>query len=179
MTRICSVFFAVQVEVCKRDLPWQLEELELAAALVEKEDRSNPEGNHPESFDGHNQLRNENDDDDHGDGDNDDEDDDDDDDDHDDDDDDDDDDDGDNDDDDNDDDNDDTDNDDEGNDIQSEHVHGDPKGDENQFEQTRKFVSDSGLASELCLRLELTKSVPQKDDLFYSENVVTSQSMKH
>ena len=154
MTRICSVFFAVQVEVRKRDLPWQLEELELAAVLVEKEDRSNPEGNHPESFDGHNQLRIENDDDDHGDGDNDDDyddedndDDDDDDDDGDDDDDDDDDDDGD--DDDDDDDDDDTDDDDEGNDIQSKHVHGDHKGDENQFEQTRKFVSDSGLASEL------------------------------
>ena len=136
MTRICSVFFAVQVEVRKRDLPWQLEELELAAALVEKEDRSNPEGNHPESFDGHNQLRNENDDDDHGGGDNDDDYDD-----------------EDNDDDDDDDDDDDTDDDtddgDEGNDIQSKHVHSDHKGDKNQIEQTRKFVSDSGLASEL------------------------------
>ena len=62
MTRICSAFFAVQVEVDKRDVSWQLEELELAAALVQKEDQSNAEGNHPESFDGHKQLRNENDD---------------------------------------------------------------------------------------------------------------------
>ena len=28
-------------------------------------------------------------------------------------------------------------------------------------------------------RLELTENVPQKDELFYSENVVTSQSIKH
>ena len=35
------------------------------------------------------------------------------------------------------------------NDINSEHVHGHHKGDENQFEQTHKFVSDSGLVLEL------------------------------
>ena len=41
------------------------------------------------------------------------------------------------------------DDDDKDNDINSEHVHSRQKGDENQFEQTRKFVSDSGLALEL------------------------------
>ena len=41
------------------------------------------------------------------------------------------------------------DDDDKGNDINREHVHGHHKGHENQFEQTRKFVSDSGLALEL------------------------------
>ena len=44
---------------------------------------------------------------------------------------------------------DDKDNDIKNNDINSEHVHGHPKGDENQFEQTHKFVSDSGLVLEL------------------------------
>ena len=48
------------------------------------------------------------------------------------------------------------DDDDKDNDINSEHVHGHHKGDENQFEKTRKFVSDSGLALELvepCSRI--------------------------
>lgn len=42
-----------QVQIHKSDLPWQLEELELAASLVQKEEQNNDQGNNQESSDPH------------------------------------------------------------------------------------------------------------------------------
>lgn len=42
-----------QVQIHKSDLPWQLEELELVASLVQKEEQNNEQGNSQESSDPH------------------------------------------------------------------------------------------------------------------------------